>query len=1271
MIVVGQNKNSIVLNWNYSPLSYSSDIQINIPHFQAENFFFDTIENSIHCNFRTISSGEVDENSLIITNLKTEPIEESKLGILNKNKIPTNINASIKASKGRDSYYTIVSFSPIIKINNQFFKIISLDYSYNFSRNGRISRNANAINTISSSVLASGDWHRFYVEKSGVYKLSKSFLEQMGVNLSAVNPRNIQIFGHGGRMAPLSNSIEYSNDLVENAIIVQGEEDGVFDNDDYIIFYAEGIQNWNSESTTHNNLYADRSYYYINIGNNFGKRILESSQPSDQATSTINTYNGYYFHEVDEINIGRLGRKWFGETFGIENSRSFSFQIPNIIQGSNITTTIAVSAASFGSSSFSVTANNQNIGNINLQAIGTQSDSNSFSESTLNTNITAQNNVVIELNYNNNGLPNGRGYLDYIILKTTENLAGTGKQFTFRNNENGNLSGIANYQISNASEVKQVWDITDIYNVKKYTNTLNASLFSYKTALGEIREYVTIVDNDYFTPLLENNPKVANQNLKGTIFQDQNGQFQDVDYLIITTNELANEAERLAQFHRNYSQLNTKVITVDKIYNEFSSGKQDISAIRNFIKYVYNNASEDSKKVQFVNLFGHTSFDYKNRIPNNTHIIPTYHALISFSKLFSFMSDDFYGMMDANEGLLAHNINSATLDISVGRMLVTNPSNARDMVNKVLDYHDEKSLGRWRNNFLLLSDDVDKSSDISLQFSLDALGDELSTQKPYVKVNKIHLDSYVQETSSGGNRYPLAKSELLNTLTQGTLVFNYFGHGGESGLAGERIFERQDAENLENRYRYPLFITVTCSFSKFDNPYEISGGELTYTNPFGGAISLVTTTRLITVFVGGQINIFLSSFLFGYNSNEPITISNALRQAKNTYSSTAYMVFYIGDPALKLALPEPNIRLTKINDEPIENSNIVLKALSLVKLSGEVTDGNNNLLNDFNGEVSVQLFDKNIQRFTLGNDNVQNSNGQLVIMDFETLGETVFRGNATVNNGFFDINFVMPRNIRIPVGNGKVSFYGNKVSPSLDDRTGSSAEILIGGINENAADDNLPPTVMLYMNDESFVSGGITNESPVFLAYLSDDNGINTASGIGHDIVALLDGDENNPFILNDFYETNLDDYTSGKVNYPFRNLSIGLHTITFRAWDVYNNLVTAEIQFQVVGDESITLSNVLNYPNPFVSHTEFWFTHNKPFEPLEVQVQIFTISGKIIKTINQLVTTSGFLSRDITWDGRDDFGDKIGKGVYVYKLSVKATLSNQSIHKHEKLVIL
>ena len=273
-------------------------------------------------------------------------------------------------------------------------------------------------------------------------------------------------------------------------------------------------------------------------------------------------------------------------------------------------------------------------------------------------------------------------------------------------------------------------------------------------------------------------------------------------------------------------------------------------------------------------------------------------------------------------------------------------------------------------------------------------------------------------------------------------------------------------------------------------------------------------------------------------------------------------------------------------------------------------------------------------------------------------------------NGEFEFEFVMPRDTAIPLGNGRLNFYSERLGV-LEDQSGVNRDIIIGGLNEDAPPDNLGPRIQLFMNDESFVNGGITNDSPIILANLEDENGINTVGGIGHDIVAIIDGDETNPLIMNEFYEGDIDNFMRGSVARRIRNLEEGLHTLSFTAWDVYNNSSTAELQFVVVGDGDLQLDNVLNYPNPFVNYTEFWFNHNRAFEPLDVQVQIFTVSGKVVKTINQTIVNDGFLSRDLTWDGLDDFGQAIGKGVYVYKITVISTLTNKRVEKFEKLVIL
>ena len=1260
LLCFGQQKGDVNINWSEkSAMSYGT-IKFDIPQFNPSNLEFNPYKKELFFNLKIPQSSRIDENSLQITNIVYEAISLDGLGDLATSEIPRNINATARNSIARDKFSVLIRLSPIIKDGTGYKKIKSFSYSIN-SSTLRSTPTSRTFDEISNSVLATGSWYRFYVTKSGVYAISKSFLNQLGVNINGVDPRKIKIYGNGGRMVPLKNSDFYPSDLTENAIQIVGENDGVFNDNDVILFYAEGVDNWNTESQTTNNLYADKSYYYINIQGADGKRIQNSFQPTGSSNLTITTFDDYQYHELDKVNIVRLGRRWFGEQFDFDDEQEFNFNIPNIVTTVPIGMTVYAAAVSLKSTTLNVEANNQTVGTLSFSAADgfTQADS-----SSLNTTFPAVENVTIKLTYNNNGVPDSKGYLDYIFLKSKRNLKGYGKQFRFQYDAASSAIGIGEYQITNASSIPQVWDITDIYNVSKIDNA-SQSTFSFKANLGEVRKYIVIDPNDLYTPLKDSQTQVANQNLKGTIFKNPQGQFQDIDYLIITPGFLGSQAEKLANFHRTYSQLNVKVVALESIYQEFSSGKQDIGAIRNFIKYVYNNASSTDKKVKYVNLFGDASYDFKNRISISANIVPIYHAMDSYTiGESSFASDDYFGLMDDNEG----NVDTykGDLDIAVGRMIANNTTQANELVNKVLDYYDPKSYGNWRNNFVIISDDSDKDSDKTLQSNINAMADVIVQEKPFLNAKKILLDSYVQETSAGGSRYPKARKELFDAFEKGALVFNYLGHGGEDGLAQERIWEKSDGQNLSNRYRYPLFITITCDFSRFDNPFRPTAGEYTYWNPKGGAIAMVTTIRAVGQVTGEEFNDIISEYLFSYGSNQQVSIAEALRLAKGDprTSGDENVIFYLGDPALMLAIPKPKINLTKINDQPVSGTVDVLESLAFVKLAGEVTDENNNPLPSYNGELSVQIFDKMISRVTLNND------GNSPPITFNTLGETIFRGNASIINGKFEFGFVVPRDIMIPVGNGRISFYGKRDQLLLDN-TGVDTNIKIGGINENAAEDNTGPQVKLYMNDQSFVYGGITNESPIFLAFLEDENGINTASGIGHDIVAILDGDENNPYKLNDYYETELDNYKKGKLKFPFKNLAKGLHTIQFKAWDVYNNLVTAEIQFIVVGDESITLTNVLNYPNPFVSHTQFWFTHNRPFEPLEVQVQVMTISGKIIWTKNQIITTDGFLSREITWDGRDDFGDKIAKGVYIYKLTVKSVLTNTKSEKYEKLVIL
>ncbi|WP_445737652.1 type IX secretion system sortase PorU [Mariniflexile sp.] len=1270
------------VNWEPSQKISGGNYSFEIPSFNKENLSFSFDEGLLFMAQWKISN-TINESSVALSNVTYASISKTELKDLDVNTIPSQLNYSLKNSSARDKQYAVFQLSPIIKdANGSFKKITSFQINYaNGGNTNRISSSGKlgGVKAISNSVLNTGEWYRFYVDTTGVFKLSKSFLQRLGVKVNSLDPRTIKVYGNGGRMIPYSNSVAYPYDLQENAIKFIGETDGVFNNEDYILFYAQGPKEYNVESNTNINAYTDKTYYYIHVGPGAGKRIQSFTQPTGSVDMVINTFQEYKFHEVDKYNIAFLGRRWFGDRFDVNNNKTFTFDFPDLVTSVPINLRVYVAAAASSPTSMQLSVNGTAVSTLSMSGASTPSLA---SESSYSNNVSVNaSKITVGLNFDNKGNPSALGYLDYISITATRALNFNKKQFQFKNNAVASASGIGQYTIANASQVSEIWDVTDIYNVSNFQNSSAASNLSFTAILGVLKTYVAVTDQDYFDPKFDSRTSISNQNIKGTVFLNNQGEFQDIDYVIVAPDNMRNQAERLAQINREQYNLNVKVFGLNEIYNEFSTGNQDIGAIRNLVKYIYDNASSPDKRIKYVCLFGDGSFDYKDRVPKNTNIVPSWHSYSSFNLTSSLVSDDFYGMMDANEGTMA---TSDKLDIAVGRILADTPQRAKELVDKIDSYYKKEAFGSWRNNFVVVSDDVDKDWEGILQETTDNIGNLVTQKKPFINVVKIHSDAFKQESSAGGDRYPQVTNEFVNAVDNGALVVNYFGHGGEEGLASERILSKPDVIGFRNFNKLNCFVTVTCEYTKFDNPYRETAGEFTYWNKQAGAIGLITTTRQIFVSFAITFNIVLEEYLFSYSAKDTYgdyeypSMAESLRLTKNDPSissqSQRRLVFFIGDPAMKLAFPKPNVRLTKINNVPIGQSTDTLKALGYVKLAGEVTDISGNLLSNYNGTLSTTIYDKEIQRQTLANDGTT-LNGQLVKLDFKTLGEIIFRGQASVKNGQFEFDFVVPKDIGIPVGFGKVSFY-SKNEALLDNQSGASVNtVKIGGLNKNAEEDNIGPVIALYMNDENFVSGGITNESPTLLAKLEDGNGINTASGIGHDIVAIIDGDETNPIVLNDYYQTQVDDYKKGVVSFPFRDLAPGLHTLTLKAWDVYNNSSIAEIQFIVYDkDEVLQINNVLNYPNPFVNYTEFWFNHNSS-APLNVSIQIFTVSGKLVRTLNGQTSggaiTNSSLSRDIVWDGRDDFGDRIGKGVYIYKLTVQSDFLNKKVEKIEKLVIL
>ena len=751
------------INWSGSKV-YENDIETKTIPFSDNTPCSYTDTEGFYLYFQ-LDMMASNNSSAQIVNPTYERIDQSQIFDLQQELLPRSLEFEFQNTNARGIKRSFLKVYPFINDNGQLKRLTS--FQLEVTNSSRATSNLRRdFGGLTNSVLKSGNWYRFYVEESGVYRLTRSFLSDLGINVNSLDPRTIKIYGNGGQMIPLLNNSDYPIDPFENAIVVEGEADGSFDNNDYILFYAVGPHGrhqheYNLQFNSNINLFADKTYYYINIGSGLGKRVQELSEPESDPDLQISTYQDYQFFEEDKENLVKIGRRWFGEDFDLENQRQYEFTFPNLDTSVPLKVEVAIgSVAPFPFLTSMQIDINGNSSVLNLPPVDLTgsilASSSTFSEEVL----VNSDDVTVNLTYNDASNPIANAYLDYINIEATRALRYVNAQLPFHNNDVAINPGIVEYTIENAQQVRSVWDITSISDVGSYSNSNSEPVFSFKANAGELRNYVAFSLNDVLTPKRENSSVLVNQDLKGTIFNNENGQFQDLDYVIIAPNNFLSQAERLAQINRNIYGLNVKVVSLGSIYNEFSTGNQDIAAIRNFIRYVYHNSSSPDKTIKYVCLFGDGSYDYKDRIANNTNIVPPWYSENSFSLTGSFVSDDFYTMMDENEGGMT---SADRMDIAIGRILAENPQRAKDMVDKIESYYQDESFGNWRNNILLISDDVDERWERILQETTDNIGTSVESQKPFFNTVKIHSDAYMQESSAAGDRYPDVNDAMIDS----------------------------------------------------------------------------------------------------------------------------------------------------------------------------------------------------------------------------------------------------------------------------------------------------------------------------------------------------------------------------------------------------------------------------------------------------------------------------------------------------------------------------
>ena len=1108
------------------------------------------------------------------------------------------------------------------------------------------------------SVLSTGKWVKIRVEETGIYKLTFADLRRMGFS----DPAKVSIHGYGGWMLDENFSRPYIDDVPSTA---------VWRGNDYLLFYAKGPVKWSYSEKTYdinnrvtqflheNNPYSNYGYYFVTDETPASDM---SSLPSvnNGASLQISTFDDYMVYEKEQVSVNQSGRELFGESFESNTSQSFSFSIPGITdeEGRVSFRFISKAVGSVGNVTLGIDGNELMNGTIRI-------DNNGYTTGIEYSNSAewsgAKNeNTSVTINYNPFG---HKSYLDYICLQMKRELrsyAQNGKPYTFFRNVSAR-NNITTFTIRNATSEMLVFDVTDGLNPALMETVFSGSELSFTIPASEsLREFALVdLSKSFSTP--ETVGQIPNQNLHA---------LPQTDLVILSPSAFVSEANRLADYHviHNHHVSSAAVVTPEQVYNEFSSGVPDATAIRRMMKMLYDRSASEAEAPKFLLLFGAGSYDNRRltdawRRISTENFILTYQSQNSLDED-SYVMDDYFGFLADNSGGSTNRTDDIL--VGIGRFPVQTASQAKTAVDKVIAYMDNNNAGNWKNNLCFLADDgsnLDGYMTGHMNQS-NILADTLAQRYPEFLINKLFFDAYKKSTVGGRTTYPDIEASLQRQLKEGALILNYTGHGNKESLSDERVITITDIRQATYP-SLPLWITATCDFTPFDG-LETSAGEEVFLNTRSGGIALFTTTRVAYSEPNFRINELLLENLFKRENGRRQTLGEVIRATKQAYRLESRVRFtLIGDPALTLTFPDYQIKVTEINGMAVSNTTFDFKALDKITIKGEIVEPDGTKASGFSGMLYATITDSRQTITTLDNNRTGNT------FQFDDYPNILYKGNEEVNQGEFAFTFTVPKDISYSNQPGKMNLYALDKAANIEAQ-GSFLQFRVGGTAENPDTDTEGPAIRsLYLNDSAFTDGGKVNDTPFFVAVLWDKNGINIAgSSIGHDITLIID---NNPLLsynLNSYYEIIPGANGEGMVRFSIPALPAGQHTAEFKAWNVLNQSVTQTFSFEVADGLKPRITNLIAAPVPARESVNFLLSHDLPESRMTVNIRVYDLTGRLRWEYEETAASDLFQAHTVTWDLTDGRGARLLPGVYIYRAAIRTGTSTE-VTEAKKLIIL
>lgn len=1078
------------------------------------------------------------------------------------------------------------------------------------------------------SQFATGTWIRITVNETGLYRLDRAALQSAGVEPSGFqNMASFRLFGNGGQPLPEDLTAPRPEGVTEiRRHLDDRDGDGIFDPEDGILFFGRGTTLWQytpGAGYAHVvNPYSNDNVYFLTYGGAAGLAMDSVTSLNDPSPAVATRVGGMTFVEEETINLLHSGRSWVGQLLNSQvRSRTYQTPLPGVDPAFPVTYRIAVLGRTSRTESFVVREGSQVLGGpITIVPVSLTSLETNYAHVpapvTYVQNVTLtgeQSNLQIEFQ-----TLNGEGWVNWFEIFYRRRPEASNDMLMFPTPD---TTANMEYRLTGfSSDQTGVFDISRHDSVVRITGIqrpqAGESRFQYPASAGSSRMILAAGPGAWKTP--------AGMNIMEP--SDLRGSTDGAEFVIVCPAEFREEAERLGLHRRETDSLSFVVVPMESVTNEFGGGLTDPMAIRDFLAHA---RMAWTVPPAYVLLFGDGHYDYRNRATTQRNPVPPYESVESIHQINTYASDDLLVRLIAGD---------ARISLPVGRLPVNTPDEARMIVDKIITYDRDAAQGPWRNRVTFVADDgLTSSGDDGSIHTLQANALAVNFTPAVIDKKKIFIVEYPTVNSSTGRRKPSANEAIIRAINEGTLILNYTGHGNPRVWAHEGVFSAENSiPQLTNADRPFLLVAATCDFARYDLPGEVSAGETLVTMRGGGAVAVVTASRAVYSNDNFQFNNTLFTEIFRKESDgRPSRIGDAFFRTKQIYYALNDLKYHLfADPTMRLHLPLNTGRIDSLNGNALL-APVQVRALEKPLIAGGILKADSTAWTAFDGTALLEVFDAPRTVMVPEWNNYQ----------FEVQGSLLYRGEVSVQGGRLQAVIPVPKDISHEGSAGRIAF---TAWGALGSVAGFTDRIIVAGSDSTAVTDTTGPLITIYLEDESFRSGDMVNPDPELIVRLFDENGINTSTaGIGHRLQASLSS-TSGTVNLHDHYRGDLDTYQAGEIRYTLKDLQVGRQQVTVTAWDTHNNVSTEQAWFEVRMASDPDLYNVFNVPNPFSRSTTFTFQRSST-QPVDVEVRIYTVAGRLIAHMNVPAVTERFVS--VPWNGRDRNGDDVANGVYLYKI--------------------